>query len=130
VKIAAANLEPPDGGNYSYTVAAPAEGHGQYVSARDQKYGDIRVVIAPGSAGDNEFRWNASPDALPHAFMKDACREGMNEALQKYPKKLVRLQITVVDGNYHAVDTDARSVCIAMMMAVEDALSGAKIIRA
>ena len=130
MKIAAANLEPPDEGNYSYTVAATAEGDGRYINTRDQKYGHVRVVIAQGATDNNQFEWNPSKDALPYPFMKDACHEGMNEALQRFHKKLVRLRITVVDGSYHDVDTDAMAVRMAMMMAVHDALSVAKIIRA
>ena len=130
MKILAAKAEPPDDGNGPYTIAAPAEGDGRYVNQRDQKYGHIRLVIAPGATDDNAFEWNASNDALPYPFMKDACREGIRNALERYPRKLVRLQITVVDGSYHDVDTDAAAVSVAAMLAVDSALSRAEMIKA
>ena len=130
MKIAAANSEPPDEGNYDYTIAAPVTGNGRYVNRRDQKYGHIRLVIAPTEGDDNQFEWSPPTDTLPYPFMKDACREGMDAALQNYPKRLVRIRIAVVDGSYHDVDTDAMAVRVAMMMAMQDALSGAEIIRA
>ena len=130
MKIAAANWEPPDEGNYDYTIAAPATGEGRYVNTRDQKYGHVRLVISPSEGKDNQFEWSAPTDVLPYPFMKDACREGMDAALRKYPKRLVRIRIAVVDGSYHDVDTDAMAVCAAMMMAMQDALSVAEIIKA
>ena len=130
MKIAAADREPPDEGNYDYTIAAPATGDGRYVDAHRQRFGHVRIVISPIEGEDNQFEWSAPTDALPFPFMKDACREGMDAALGKYPKKLVRIRIAVVDGSYHDLDTDAIAVCAAMMLAMQDALSGAEVIRA
>lgn len=130
MKIGVANSEPPDQGNYDYTIAAPVAGEGRYVNSRDQKYGHIRLVIAPNEGEDNQFEWKASTEDLPYPFMKDACRAGMDAVLQKHPKRLVRIRIAVVDGSYHDQDTDAMAVRVAMMMAMHDALSGAEIVRA
>ena len=39
------------------------------------------------------------------------------------------VQVTVVDGSYHDIDTDEMAVTIAASMAVQDALSRAKLVR-
>lgn len=65
--------------------------------------------------------------------MKTACLEGVKAALLRpLPNgmRVARVQVTVVDGSWHDIDTDFRAMAIAASLAVQDAISRAHLIPA
>ena len=98
------------------------------------RYGQVKVIVAPYS-GIRCFRfvWNPIEAALPLSFMRAACLDGVKQALFKPlddGRQIVFVQVTVVDGSYHEVDTDHQSLAVAAYLAVRDVLARAPLVTA
>ena len=118
------------------TVSSPCEGEGRFKQHRDgtSRYAHVKVIVAPFS-GIHCFRfvWNPIEAALPLSFMRAACLEGVKEALFKPlndDRQVAFVQVTVIDGSYHDVDTDHHSVTAAAYLAVRDAFARATLVTA
>ena len=127
------DFDPPDLSSVLWTVAAEQSGHGRYINQRYSKYGDIKVMVAP-HPGVHCFRfvWAPEPDALPKAFMREAALVGVKHAVLETKFRDLQIafvQITVVDGSYHDVDTDETAVATAASLAVRSALERATLVR-
>ena len=114
------------------TVSRAVDGHGRYSDYRASKFGEIKVTVAPHS-GVRCYRlqWKPLPESLPKPFMKSASFEGIKEALLRPlsdGRQIAFIEVSVVDGSYHDVDTDYLAVKIAASMAVQDALRHATLI--
>lgn len=116
------------------TVSGPADGHGRYVSHRSSKssYGHVEVVVAPHPGVHcYRFSWQPAAASLPLAFMRAACFEGVKSAVVEPlgdGRRIAFVEVTVVDGSYHELDTNEQSMRIAAYLAVRDALKQAQLV--
>jgi elongation factor G len=127
------DFDPEELGEPLRTVVRAQRGHARFVRQRGDvmRFGEVKVVVAP-HPGTHCFRfvWQAG-SSLPKPFMRAACLKGIKEALLKPLRDGERIgfvQVSVVDGSWHDVDTDEMSLAIAAAMAVQDALSRADLI--
>jgi len=118
----------------SCTVSDAHDGEGRYVQQRDGsgKYGHVKVIVSP-HAGIHCFRfvWEPDESALPLSFMRAACFEGVRHALLKPladGREIAFVQVSVIDGSYHHLDTDWRSLSAAAFLAVRNALERATLV--
>ena len=117
------------------TVSRPAAGHGRYVSHRggSSMYGHVEVVVAPhpGIIHCYRFSWQPAAASLPLAFMRSACFEGAKTAVGEPlgdGRRIAFVEVTVVDGSYHELDTNEQSMRIAAYLAVRHALGQAQLV--
>ena len=127
------DFDPPDLSAVLWTVEGEQDGDARFVDQRHSKYGHIKLTVAP-HPGVHCFRfvWRPEPGSLPKGFMRDATLAGVKHALLEVKFRDLQIafvQVTVVDGSYHDVDTDWTAVKTASSMAVQDALSRAKLVR-
>jgi elongation factor G len=131
MKAVSFDLENPEGG--MCTIAAAVEGNGVHRDLRQRRYGHVRVEIAPGGGPEfYRFEWRVLEEMLPFPWMKDACLAGVKAALSEplpSGERVVRVRVSVIDGNYHATDTDEEAMRTAARLAVRNALSNATFIR-
>ena len=74
------------------------------------------------------FTWRPKAGALPLDFMKAACLSGMKQFVTNpLPdgRRIAFIEVTVVDGSYHDIDTNAQAVSSAMVIALQDEISKA-----
>jgi hypothetical protein len=104
------------------TVVRAVSGHGRFIRQREgnHTFGDIKVTVAPYSGSRcYRLRWKASPESLPKPFMKGAGFEGIKEALLRPlsdGRQIAFVEVAVVDGAFHDLDTDELAVKIAASM--------------
>ena len=127
------DFDPPDLRDVLWTVEGEQPGESRFTDQRRSKYGHVKVVVAPNQ-GVQCFRfiWRPEPGSLPEGFMRSAALDGVKHAVLETKFKDLQIafvQVTVVDGSYHDVDTDEMAVMTATSMAVQDALSRAKLVR-
>ena len=117
--------------SYRETITRPARAQGRFVrqpGGRGQ-YGDVWLEVEPLPKGSG-FRFvNAvRGGAIPQEYIP-AVEDGVQEALESgvlagYP--LVDLQVTLVDGSYHEVDSSEVAFKVAGSMAARQAVSKAE----
>ena len=127
------DFDPPDLSSELWTIASEQDGHGRFIDQRHSKYGDIRVTVAP-HPGVHCFRfvWRPEPGALPEQFMREAALAGVKHRLLETKFRDLQIafvQVAIVNGSYHDVDTDYGAVATAASLAVESALSRAKLVK-
>lgn len=127
------DFDPERISNSRLTVASPHKGEGRFKQqlAGTSRYGHVKVIVSPHS-GIHCFRfaWAPIESALPLPFMRAACLDGVKQALNEPledGRQIVFVQVTVVDGSYHDVDTDQHSLAVAAFL-VRDALKRATLI--
>jgi elongation factor G len=116
---------------YKEAIKRPAHGVGRFVRQTGGKgqYGHAEVDVRPGEQGSG-FTWEdkVTQGRIPREFIP-AIEKGVREALQSgvvagYP--VVDIVVTLLDGSYHAVDSNEMAFHIAGSMAVKDAMHKAQ----
>ncbi len=116
---------------YKEAIKVPAHGVGRFVRQTGGKgqYGHAEVDVRPGEPGSG-FTWEdkITQGRIPREFIP-AIEKGIREALQTgvvagYP--VVDIIVRLVDGSYHAVDSNEMAFSIAGSMAVKDAMHKAQ----
>jgi elongation factor G len=115
---------------YRETITRPARAQGRFVrqtGGRGQ-YGDVVLEIEPLPKGTGfVFEDKIVGGAIPREYIPSV-KQGVTGALESgvlagYP--LVDLKATLVDGNYHEVDSSEMAFKIAGSMALKEAVSKA-----
>ena len=115
---------------YRERITRPAQAEGRYIrqSGGRGQYGHVKIEIAPGEPGSGlVFNDKIVGGVIPKEFIGPV-EKGVREACQKgvvagFP--LVDLEISLVDGSFHPVDSNERAFFIAGSMALKDAVSSA-----
>ena len=116
---------------YRETVTASTDAHGRHKkqSGGHGQFGDCKIKVEPLSRGtDFKFVDEIFGGAIPKGFIP-AVEKGIQEArikgfLAGYP--MVDFQVTLYDGQFHAVDSNEMSFKMAGRLAFRDAMSRAK----
>jgi hypothetical protein len=91
----------------------------------------FEVVVAPHQGIHcYRFTWNPVEGSLPLSFMRAACFNGVQEALRQPladGRQIAFIEVSILDGSYHDLDTDEQATAIAAALAVRDALTGAEL---
>jgi elongation factor G len=116
---------------YKEAITRPAKVEGRFVrqtGGRGQ-YGIVELEVAPRQRGEG-FRFvdKITGAAIPREFIPPV-EQGVKEALEtgvlaSYP--VVDVEVTLVDGSYHPVDSSELAFRMAASMAMRQALSQAK----
>jgi elongation factor G len=113
------------------TILQGARGEGKYIrqtGGRGQ-YGHVVLEIAPSPAGGGfEFIDSIKGGAIPQSFIP-AVEKGIKEAMQKgvlagYP--IVDVQVDLVDGSFHEVDSSELAFKIAGSIGFKEAFMKAE----
>ena len=112
---------------YKEAIKKPAHGVGRFIrqSGGKGQFGHAEVDVRPGERGSGiVFEDKITQGRIPREFIP-AVEKGVKEALQTgvvggYP--VVDIVVTLVDGSYHAVDSNELAFHIAGSMAVKDAM--------
>jgi len=116
---------------YKEAITRPAKTEGRFVrqSGGHGQYGVVELEVAPRERGAGfQFVNKIVGAAIPREFIPPVER-GVKEALEtgvlaNYP--VVDVEVTLVDGGYHPVDSSELAFRMAGSMAVRQALSRAK----
>ncbi len=112
---------------YKEAIKKPAHGVGRFVrqSGGKGQYGHAEVDVRPGEQGKGfVFEDKITQGRIPREFIP-AVEKGVREALQTgvvggYP--VVDIVVRLVDGSFHAVDSNEMAFHVAGSMAVKDAM--------
>ncbi|HOX96280.1 MAG TPA: elongation factor G [Candidatus Woesebacteria bacterium] len=115
---------------YRETITKEARGEGKYIrqSGGRGQYGHAVLVVTPKSRGEGfTFTNKIVGGSIPKEFISPI-EKGVREALDNgiiagFP--MVDLDVAVVDGSYHEVDSSEMSFKIAGSMALQDAVKNA-----
>jgi elongation factor G len=116
---------------YRETIRRKAEARGRFVrqtGGRGQ-YGDVEIEIEPAESGKGfVFENRIVGGSIPREYIP-AVEKGMREAsesgvLAGYP--IVDVQVALLDGSYHEVDSSEMAFKIAGSMAFKEAVKKAK----
>jgi elongation factor G len=117
--------------SYRETITAEAEAVGKHIkqSGGRGQYGHVEMTVKPGEAGKglvfvNDIRGGAIPKEYIPAVQK-GIEEGVNTGpLAGFP--LLDVEVHLIDGSYHEVDSNEMAFKIAGNMAFKAALLKAK----
>lgn len=115
---------------YRERITRPAKAEGRYIrqSGGRGQYGHVKIEIAPGEPGSGVvFQDKIVGGSIPREFISSV-EKGIREACKKglvagFP--LVDIQIRLVDGSFHPVDSSERAFFIAGSMALKEAVGAA-----
>ena len=116
---------------YRETIRRKAEARGRFVrqtGGRGQ-YGDVEIEIEPVEAGTGfVFENKVVGGSIPREYIP-AVEKGIREAMESgvlagYP--MVDIQVSLLDGSYHEVDSSEMAFKIAGSMAFKDAVRRAQ----
>ncbi|MDO8546838.1 MAG: elongation factor G [Nitrospirales bacterium] len=117
--------------SYREAITAEAEGVGKHIkqSGGRGQYGHAEMTVKPGEPGTGlVFENDIRGGAIPKEFItpiKKGVEEGMAVGpLAGFP--LLDVEVHLVDGSYHDVDSNEMAFKIAGNMAFKDAILGAK----
>jgi elongation factor G len=124
------NLKPPRI-PYCETVTHSTEAHGRHKkqTGGHGQFGDCKITMEPLARGkDFEFVDDIFGGAIPRQFIP-AVEKGIQDArmrgyLAGYP--VVDFRVTLIDGSFHAVDSNELSFKLAGSLAFKDAMSRAR----
>ncbi|KMY65590.1 elongation factor G [Desulfocarbo indianensis] len=115
---------------YRECITGGAGAEGRYIrqSGGRGQYGHVKIEVKPGEPGSGVvFVDKIVGGVIPREYIpsvekgiKDACQKGV---LAGFP--LVDLEITLLDGSYHEVDSNEQAFFIAGSMALKDAVKKA-----
>ena len=116
---------------YRETVTAATEAHGRHKkqTGGHGQFGDCKIKVKPLARGEDfKFVDEIFGGSIPRTFIP-AVEKGIQEARTKgflagYP--MVDFQVTLYDGQFHAVDSNEMSFKMAGRLAFRDAMSRAK----
>ena len=111
---------------YRETIKGPAKADGRFVrqSGGRGQYGHCKIEIAPGEPGSGVvFNDKIVGGSIPREYIP-AVEKGVRQACEKgvlvgFP--LVDIQIDLVDGSFHDVDSSEQAFIIAGSMALKEA---------
>ncbi len=115
---------------YRETIRTKAEARGRFVrqtGGRGQ-YGDVEIEIEPAPGKGFVFENKIVGGSVPREYIP-AVEKGMREATESgvlagYP--IVDVQVSLLDGSYHEVDSSEMAFKIAGSMAFKEAVKRAK----
>ncbi len=115
---------------YRETVTKTAQGEGKFIrqSGGRGQYGHCILIVTPKSRGEGfTFTNKVVGGSIPKEFI-GPIEKGVREALDNgliagFP--MVDLDVAVIDGSYHDVDSSEMSFKIAGSMALQDAVKNA-----
>ncbi len=115
---------------YKEAITRPAEAEGRFIrqTGGHGQYGVVELRVAPRERGAGfQFVGKIVGAAIPREFIPPV-EQGVKEALEtgvlaSYP--VVDVEVTLVDGSYHPVDSSELAFRMAGSMAVREALSRA-----
>ncbi len=116
---------------YRETVTVATEAHGRHKkqTGGHGQFGDCKIKVKPLPRGEDfQFVDEIFGGAIPRTFIP-AVEKGIREARTKgylagYP--MVDFQVTLYDGQFHAVDSNEMSFKMAGRLAFRDAMTRAK----
>ena len=115
---------------YREAVTMEAPGEGRYVrqtGGRGQ-YGHCRIIVRPTSEGDFVFNNKVVGGSIPREYIKPI-EQGIREAIETGPLAgypVNNLEVDLLEGTYHEVDSNEMAFKIAGSMAVQDAIKKAR----
>jgi elongation factor G len=115
---------------YREAVTTEAPGEGRYVrqtGGRGQ-YGHAKIVVRPTSEADFVFNNKVVGGSIPKEFIKPI-EQGIREAIETGPLAgypVNGLEVDLIEGSYHEVDSNEMAFKIAGSMAVQDAIKKAR----
>ncbi|MBI3954688.1 elongation factor G, partial [Candidatus Collierbacteria bacterium] len=112
---------------YRETVSRDSQAEGKYIrqSGGRGQYGHCILTVAPKTRGEgNAFNNKTVGGSIPREFIP-AIEKGVKEALANgviagFP--VVDIEVSVIDGSFHEVDSSEMAFKIAGSMAVQDAV--------
>jgi elongation factor G len=126
----AANIGKPQVA-YRETIRQRAEAEGKFIrqtGGRGQ-YGHVKIALNPGAPGSGfEFINQIVGGAIPREYVSPV-EEGIKQALDTgvlAGYEVVDVQVTLLDGSYHEVDSSEMAFKIAGSMALKEAARRAK----
>ena len=116
---------------YKETVLTPADGEGKLVkrSGGRGQYGHVIIKIQPNERGkgitiENKVVGGTIPKDFIPAVIKGLTEATRNGVVGGYP--VIDLNIDIVDGSYHDVDSNELAFKMAAIFSLKDALKRAK----
>jgi elongation factor G len=112
---------------YREAIRRPAHGTGRFIRQTGGKgqFGHVEIDVKPGERGTG-FVWHdrISQGRIPREYIP-AAEKGIREALTTgvvagYP--VLDIDVSLVDGSFHAVDSSEQAFQIAGSMAIKDAM--------
>jgi len=115
---------------YRETITKPANGDGKLIkqSGGRGQYGHVIVDVRPGERGKGIVIENkVVGGTIPKDYIP-ACKKGIEEAvlngvLGGYP--VIDVEVDIIDGSYHEVDSNEMAFKMAAIFAVKDAFRNA-----
>ena len=116
---------------YRETITAPADGEGKLIkqSGGRGQYGHVIVNVRPSERGKGITIENkVVGGTIPKEYIP-ACKKGIEEAVLNgvvggYP--VIDVEVDIIDGSYHEVDSNELAFKMAAIFAVKDAFKKAK----
>ncbi|MEA3210111.1 MAG: elongation factor [Chthoniobacter sp.] len=110
---------------YRETITAPATGEGKLIkqSGGRGQYGHVIVNVRPGERGKGLILENkVVGGTIPKEYIP-ACKKGVEEAILNgvvggYP--VIDVEVDIIDGSYHDVDSNEIAFKMAAIFAVKD----------
>jgi elongation factor G len=111
---------------YLETLRRHDEGEGRYIrQTGGGNYGHVKIRLEPSKIGDGfKFINNIKNGIIPNEYVQPA-EQGIREALQGGVLagcEVVDIKAALLDGSYHAVDSNAMALRIAGSMACKEAM--------
>lgn len=119
--------------NYLETVCKSAAGEGKYIrqTGGAGNYGHCKLRVEPSQPGaGNELADETKGDVIPKEFV-GRVQEGVQEAMRcgvLYGFPMSGLKVTLTDGSYHEVDSNAMAFRIAGAIALKEAALKASLV--
>ncbi len=115
---------------YREAITNEAKGEGRYVKQTGGRgqYGHCKIVARPTTEGDFVFNNKVTGGSIPKEFIKPI-EQGIREAIETGPLAgypLNGIEIDLMEGTYHEVDSNEMAFKIAGSMALQDAVKKAK----
>ena len=115
---------------YRESITREVQSEGKFIrqSGGHGQYGHVKIIIGPKEKGSGMlFEDKIVGGSIPREFI-GACRKGAEDAMNSgviagFP--LVDIQVQLIDGSYHEVDSSEMAFRIATSMAVQDGVKKA-----
>jgi elongation factor G len=114
---------------YRETITNEAKGEGRYVKQTGGRgqYGHCKIVARPTQEGDFVFNNKVTGGSIPREYIKPI-EQGIREAIETGPLAgypLNGIEVDLMEGTYHEVDSNEMAFKIAGSMAIQDAVKKA-----
>ena len=116
---------------YRETITAPADGEGKLIkqSGGRGQYGHVIVKVQPNERGKGITIENKVVGGnIPKEYIP-ACKKGIEEAMLNGVVggyQVIDVEVDIIDGSYHDVDSNEMAFKLAAIFAVKDAFKKAK----